>query len=280
MSLWSRDEHRIALHQDQVVLVSIRREFTRRGMKRHVLDKQVLPCNAEAGEMPWDDALRALEAALMNGNHRKSHATAVISNQFMRYALIPWNDALSDDKEEMLFARHSFKEIYGCAADSWELRINHDSAGMAQIVCAVDTRLLTALRGLFSRLGIGLRSIQPHLMTAYNSCRAILRDRSAWLVLAERGNLCFALLQEGQWSWVRTIRAEVNWCEDLPLILEREAFLANTGMATADVFLWAPDHQGEALPSGSRWQFQHLQPPPVPGLASERDRRFAIYLNG
>lgn len=279
MSLWLRDEHRIVLHQDKVVLVSVRREFTRRGMKRHVWDKQVLPCNAAAGEMPWDDALRVLGVALPNRAHRDSHATVIISNQFMRYALIPWNEALSDDKEEMIFARHSFKEMYGGDADSWELRINQGSAGVAQMACAVDARLLTELRGLLSRLGISMRSIQPHLMTAYNSCRAILRDRSAWLVLIEQDNLCFALLQEGQWSWVRTIKVGVKWREGLPFFLEREAFLANAGTAT-DVFLWVPDSQNEALPPSSRWQFWYLQPPPAPGLVPERDRRFAMYLNG
>lgn len=280
MSLWSRDEHRIVLHRDQVVLVSVRREFTHRRMKRHVLDKRVLPCNAEAGEMPWDDALRAIETALPGKAHRKSRATAVISNQFMRYALIPRNEALNDDREKTIYARHSFKEIYGSDADSWELRIDHDSSGMAQIACAVDARLLAALRALFDRLKISLQSVQPHLMVAYNSCRSILRGRSAWLVLAERGSLCFVLLQEGQWSWVRTIRADGMWREELPLFLEREAFLANAGTAGGDVFLWAPDHRDEALPSGSGWQFQFLQPPPVPGLAMERDSQFCMYLNG
>lgn len=280
MSLWSRDEHRIVLYRDQVVLASVRREFTRRGVKRQVLDKRILPCNTTAGAMPWDDALRALEMALQNGAYRKSHATAVIANQLTRYTLIPWNEALSNDREEMLFARHSFREMYGSDTDAWELRINQGSAGTAQIACAVDARLLGALRELFGRLQIGLQSIQPHLMTAYNSCRAQLRGRSAWLVLAERGNLCLALLQQGQWSWVRTIRAEENWRESLPFFLEREAFLANTCLATGEVFLWAPDCMEEALPSGGRWQFRYLQPPPVPGLAPESDRQFAMYLNG
>lgn len=280
MSLWSRDEHRIVLYQDQVVLVSIRRELTRHGMSRQVLGKEIFSCNAAAGDMPWDDALRTLETALLSGEHRKSHATAVISNQFMRYALIPRNEALSDDREEMIFARHSFKEMYGDDVDSWELRISHHSTGMMQMACAMDARLLGALRALFGRLKISLQSIQPHLMMAYNSCHTVLHDRSAWLVLAERGNLCFALLQDGQWSWVRTVRGGENWHEDLPVFLEREAFLANTGIATSDVFVWAPGHQDEPLPSGSPWQFQHLQPQPIPGLASECDKQFAMYANG
>lgn len=280
MSLWSREEQRIALHQDHVVLVSTRRELTRRGMKRHVRDKQILPCNAADGEMPWGDALRVLEAALPNGAQRKPHATVIVSNQFMRYAMIPWNEALSDDREETIFARHAFKEMYGGDADSWELRIDPGNAGMAQLACAVDARLLEALRGLFGRRGVRLRSIQPHLMTAYNSCHALLRDRSAWLVLVEGNNLCLALLQEGQWSWVRTIRVDVSWRESLPFFLEREAFLANSGTAIDEVFLWVPDRHGEALPPGNRWRFRYLQPPPVSGLVPERDRQFAMYLGG
>lgn len=279
MSPWSRDEHRIALHQDEVVLVSVRREFTRRGMRRRVLDKRVLPCDAAAGETPWGDALRALEAAL-TGKARRSHATVIVANQFMRYALVPWNEALSDEREEMIFVRHSFREMYGGEADSWELRIDSGGAGMAQMACAVDAGLLEALRGLFNRAGIGLRSIQPHLMTAYNSCRALLRGRSAWLVLVERGNLCIALLREGRWSWVRTIRVDVKWQEGLPFFLEREAFLANGSPAIDEVFLWVPEHRGEALPPGSRWRFRYLQPPAVSGLVPECDRRFAMYLGG
>lgn len=279
MSLWFRDEHRIVLYQDQVVLVSVRREFTHRGMKRHVRDKQVLACNATAGGMPWDDALRVLEAALPGRVPRNSHATVIVANQFMRYALIPWNEALSDEREEMIFARHSFKEIYGSDADSWELRINRGNAGVAQLACAVDARLLEALRGLFGRLGVRLRSIQPHLMAAYNSCRAIMRDRSAWLVLVERNNLCFALLQEGQWSWVRSVRVDVRWRESMPFFLEREAFLANNGTDTDEVFLWVPDRHGEALPPGNRWRFRYLQPPAMPSLVPEGDR-LAMYLGG
>lgn len=279
MSLWSRDEHRIVLFPDQVALLSIRREFTRHGMKHRVLGKQILHCDPAAGEMPWDDALRVLEAALQNGVYRKSRATVIVSNRFMHYTLIPWSEALSDESEEMLFARHTFKEIYGSDADSWELRIDSNSAGMARMACAVDARLLAALRGLFGRLKIVLQSIQPHLMTAYNSCRAVLRDRSAWLVLAERGNLCLALLQEGKWTWVRTIRAGAKWREDLPFFLEREAILANACVTTGEVFLWAPDRRSEALPADSRWQFQHLQPPPLPGMLPESDRQFAMFMN-
>lgn len=262
MSLWLRDEQRIVLGHDRIMLAVTRRQLTRHGVKRHMLDEQVLPANVVAGEapdcrMPWHGPLNALETALPGLAGRNPHVTVIVSNHFMHYALIPWSDALSNDKEEMAFARHLFRETYGDDADSWELRINHNDTGSTQLACGVDARLIEGLRGSFSRAGIGLHSIQPHLMDAYNSCCASLRDKSAWLVVAERGNLCLSLLQEGQWSWVRTIRTGAAWCEELPLLLEREECLANAGASGNEVFVWAPDHRDGALPSGGRWQFRN-----------------------
>ena len=280
MSLLLREDHRILLCHDQVTLSTTRRELTRRGVKRHMLENQVLPGNDAAGGMPWDAPLNALEGVLPSLAHRNSHVTAIISNHFVRYVLIPWSDALSNDREEMAFARHSFREMYGSDADSWELRINHNKAGMAQLACAVDIRLLDGLRGLFNRKGVRLHSIQPHLMAAYNSCRATLRNRNAWLVIPERSNLCLALLQDGQWSWVRSMRAGAGWREELPLLMEREELLANTDAAINEVFLWAPDCRDDALPANSRWQFQYLPPSHVSSLAPEPDKQFAMCLNG
>ena len=278
MSLWSRDEHNIVLCHDRVMLVTTRRELTRRGVRRrHALAERVLPSDIAAGEAPWHGPLKALETALPGLSRSNSRLTVTLSNHFVRYALIPWSEALSNDREEMAFARHSFREMYGNDADSWELRINHDKAGMAQLACAVDTRLLDGLRGLFGRTGVRLHSIQPHLMAAYNSCGAALRGRSAWLALAERGNLCLALLRDGQWSWVRTIRTGAGWYEELPLLMEREEFLANADAAVNEVFLWAPDQRDDALPASSRWQFRHLPPPHA---LAEPDKQPATSLNG
>jgi hypothetical protein len=259
-----RDEQRIVLGPDQIMLAVTRRQLTRHGVKRHVLDEQVLPANVVAGEapdnqMPWFGPLNALETALPGLAGRNPRVTVIVSNHFMHYVLIPWSETLSNDREEMAFARHLFRETYGNDADSWELRIDHNDTGSKQLACGVDARLIEGLRELFNRAGIGLHSIQPHLMDAYNTCCSELRDKSAWLVIAERGSLCLSLLQEGQWSWVRTIRTSSAWREELPVLLEREEFIANAGASGNEVFVWAPDHRDGALPSSGRWQFRHAQ---------------------
>lgn len=280
MSLWLRDQNRIVLCRERVMLAVTRRELTLRGIRRHAPADQMWPADAAAGEAPWHGALKALESALPALAQRRPHVTVVVSNHFMHYALIPWSDALSNEKEEMAFARHSFREMYGSEADSWELRINPGKAGMAQLACGVDARLIEDVRGVFERAGIRLHSIQPHLMAAYNSCREAFRGRSAWLVIAERGNLCLSLLQDGHWSWVRTIRKGVGWREELPSVLEREEFMANPGAATNEVLLWAPDRSVGGLPSNSRWQFRDLQPPFACYPAAEPGGQLAASMSG
>ncbi len=279
MLLRLRDENRIVLRPDGVVLARMKRELSHHGLKRQVQVIHDLPCAPATGEdLPWSGALRVLEAALPEFSGRNSCATVIISNHFMRYALIPWSDALNDEKEEMAYAQHSFREMYGRDSGTWELRISPGRGCMPQMASAVDTRLLGSLRELLGRSGINLKSIQPHLMLAYNACHSSLRDRSAWLALIEHGSLCLALLQKGRWSWVRSMRIGNNWHEELPRLLEREAFNANVENDVNDVLLWAPEHE-ETLPvSAGRWSIRNLQPPRVP-VSAEVAGRFAMYMS-
>jgi hypothetical protein len=275
-----RDEQRVVLRPDRVIVAQMKREWTRHGLKRHVHSMQELPCLLESGEgLPWSAALNVLESVLSELSGGKSHATVVLSNHFMRYALIPWNDSLFDAKEIKAYAQHSFREMYGRDANIWELSISSGKSGMLHMAGAVDTRLLDSLRELFGRAGVNLKSIQPHLMLAYNACKASLRGRSAWLALLEHGNLCLALLQEGRWTWVRSMRIGTEWRDELPLLLEREAFNACLGADINDVLLWTPEHETAPFVSGGRWNVQPMQPSFIPSLSPELESRFAMYMS-
>ncbi len=280
MLLRLRDEHRIVLHPNRVVMARVKRELARHGLKRHVQAIHELPCaTAKDDELPWSSALRVLEAAMPEFCGGKSHASVVLSNHFMRYVLVPWSDALKDAKEEMAYAQHSFSELYGRDCSEWELRISPGQGCMSQMASAVDTRLLKSLRELSGRLGVNLRSIQPHLMLAYNACRTSLRDRSAWLALVEHGNLCLALLHKGRWSWVRSMRTGEHWQEELPLFLDRESLNADMETHVNEVFLWAPEHEDEPAVSSGRWKIHNLQPELMPSLSPEISGRFAMYMS-
>lgn len=281
MSLSLRDECRIVLRPDCVVLARLRHELTYRGVMSHTQAERVVPCEPPADEkMPWEGALKALEVVLPGFAGHRSYATVILSNHFMRYTLVPWSDALNDEAEEIAYARHSFGERYGSDAREWDLRIDPGRAGMPQLACAVDARLPESLRKLFGRQEVSLRSIQPHLMVAYNASHALLRGQSAWLALVERGNLCLALLQKGQWSWIRSMRIGPHWHNELPLLLNRETLVADIETCSDDVFLWIPDCQHASVVSEGRWRIRQMQHPALmPSAGAALDRRFAMYMS-
>ncbi|MFZ2161164.1 MAG: hypothetical protein WAW02_02995 [Sideroxyarcus sp.] len=279
MSLSLREELRVVLTPQQVLLVRIGRAFTRRGLTRRVLQKIAVPCVAADAGVPWSGALGTLETELAGLAKDTAFASVILSNHFMHYALIPWSGALKDEAEETAVARHFFRELHGPAADAWELRLSPDKAGEPQLASAVDGALTEALRAVFAGAGIRLRSIQPSLMTAYNSCRNRLQGSSAWFVLFEAGSLCLALLQQGRLGSVRTLRTGSDWCDTLPLTVEREAYL--TDLATTDeILLWAPELEKSALPVSARWKIHALQPEIRADFVADYDRRFAVAMGG
>jgi hypothetical protein len=276
-----RDELRVVLAPDRLQLVRIGREFTRHGLVRRVLQKKVVSAEAPAeAANPWAGAVKVLAAELQALADDTVIATVILSNHFMQYAIVPWSGALRNEEEEAAYARHFFRQLYGSAADSWELRMSTERAGVSQLASAVDARLTEALRSLFAEAGINLRSIQPALMATFNNCRSTLHKRSAWLVLCEAGSLCLGLLQQGRLASVRTLRSGADWCDTLPLLLERELYLLDEDVQTNEVLVWAPDFEKSALPESGRWKIHALQPAIRPDLMPDYDGRFALALGG
>ncbi len=265
MSLLSRNELDVVLYPERVAFLHTGRRMTLRGHRTETYNDKTVPCGtAVESEMPWQNAIRTLEAALPTIIQGRPAVSVTLSNHFMRYLLVPWLDKMSDE-EEMAFARHCFKETYGNAADSWSVRISPGRAGVATLASAVDSRLLEELRDSVERLGLNIKSIQPHLMAAFNSCRPSLEGHSAWLALLEPGSLCLAALQKGQLSWIRTLRIGVAWNEELSTILQREAYLADTGVDMDEVFLWAPHFDALDIQTVGRWKSERFKPGENPG---------------
>jgi hypothetical protein len=262
----SSNELCIVLYPDKLVMLCATSRLTPRGFKRYVHAQAEIP-GEECGEtdMPWSGAIRTLAKSLPLLTRRGMKATVILSNHFVHYVLVPWCDKLGGEKEEMTYVRHCFEEVYGDDAAGWELRLSPDRAGVPAFASGVDSRLLGELRELLGSSGVNISSIQPHLMIAHNICQASLRGRSTWLALLEPDNLCLAMLQQGQWSWMRKMRIGKAWREELPTILEREEFMAGEGEALSEVLLWAPHlHNSEELddrdiPASRRWKFKHLE---------------------
>lgn len=265
MSLLRTSTLQVELAPDQVGLVGIQRGLTLRGVRTSANRERLAAVAAGPDAAPWRGAVQALETALPA--HAGARARVILASRLVRYVLVPWSDALSDADEEAAFARHCFERVYGEAAAQWELRVSDERDGAPKLASAVDAALPGALREAFGAAGVRLDSIQPNLMAVFNDHRRSLRGRHAWLALLEPGNLCLALLQQGRWARIRSMRIGPGWRVELAQILEREAYLAGPEAAARDVFLWASGLDKLTLPANARWQFHLLATKPHRGVA-------------
>jgi len=180
------------------------------------VEKATLACDPAFGSEPWQGAVAQLGGVKAA---QDCSATVVLSNHFVRYALVPWSDALSGPAEEEAYVRHHFARVHGERARSWALRWSESGAG-ARLASAIDKALLDALKKRLPRLA----SVQPYLMSAINRWRKSIPRGGAWLALVEPDRACIALHAGGRWRSVQN--AKGAW---LPL-LERERYRVQGGV--------------------------------------------------
>jgi len=176
----------------------------------------------------WRAALAALPAILKA--HASREASVVLADQFVRYALLPWTQAVKSREQWLALARHRFGALHGAAAAAWEIKVSETAPQGARLACAVDRELIEQLAMIFTSSGVRLVSVEPFVVAAFNRLRSgILKmagNGSCWIVVEEPGRLTLALIQRGAWVAIRSRRSDERWRAALPEILEREsAFL-------------------------------------------------------
>jgi len=284
VSLLSRDEIRIFIGPHQVDLVRL----TGRG-KRQVADVRAVAFPASATDKaPWHTALAALEALLAEFRDDKANVMVVLSNHFVRYVLVRHSAEATTTDEEQALTHHYFTNTFGPAADLWEYRLSNSGHNEEfQVAAAVTPELPNALRSLFGETKLILRSIQPHLMAAFNSVRNAI-DESAWFALVEPGMLCLVRLDHSQWQFLRMINSRDDWIEELTVNLLRAKVLAKETATEIPVYVFAPgytemqwsplEHQAKDLFGANRMQLLRPQPLSADNLSTVP--LFAMALSG
>lgn len=271
--LWP-DQLGIALFPERLVLAR-----ASGGFRRRLLHKEIVAfAPAEPGVPLWQPAADALTAKVAAGALAKADVSLVLSNRFVHYAVVPWSDALGSKEEELAFARHCFARVYGSETESWALKLSSANPRKARLACAVEQTLIDALETCMGPLARRYRSLQPHLMASFNRVRARLGEQPAWVVVAEPGLLCLALLQDGRWQSVRTVKVGADWVSELHGVLSREECLVDSQTECGRVLVFAPDSPQMMMPQAGKWQIENLLPGLLPGMTPGVDAPFSIAL--
>jgi len=249
-----------------------------RGLPRRVVDMQSHAIAAYAGS-DWAKALDAFSALLRDADSRR--VRVVLSAHFAHYQLVPWLDDLQDSEEELAVVRLAFRKTFGDSAARWNICLSDDSPGRPRIAAAIDAELFRAIAQSAQTAQVDLVSVQPYLSAAFNHWRKHFhRNNSRWLVLHEENRVCLALIDQGRWRWVRSLRVGADWHEHLPEMLEHEMLLAGTGDFTTKVLVFSPYQPLLSLPAGTRMPFQSLVPQAYAGFSSNDYSSYGLALIG
>lgn len=260
MSLLWRDRIQVFFAPGRVDLI---RSY--RGIKPKQADRRAAVCERIPGAPVWEAVLAQLKQML--ANETGAELSIIISNHFVRYAVIPPQSRIETPEELHTYAAFQMREVYGERASEWSLSVSSWDPGTGAVCAAVENRLIEQLQELAVQSGMRLKGIEPYLTRVFDHWHNRFGNSRAWFALIETGRLCLASLEGGAWRRISNQRMWHPLEDELLAALEREALLFSTpGEAVEPVYLFAPEHPEFTLPDDCWWRVVPLQTegPPAP----------------
>jgi hypothetical protein len=188
----------------------------------------------------WQGALALLEQRMAEGTWSDARLRVVIADHWVRYAVVPWSDALSSAGERLAHARELMAGVFGADMSDWTLSLSEAPPGASRLASAIPTGLLQALREFSVRHGQKLASVQPQLIASYNTWRHILpATEAAWFVTVAPGSLAALRLCGDGIDRVHAVRIGLDWARELKR-LQTFGRLASASPADGRVFVDLP----------------------------------------
>jgi hypothetical protein len=228
----------------------------------------------------WKAAIDALPGLLREFATGAGSATVIISNHFVRYAVVPWRDEVTNQSERLALAKHCFRSIYGKSAGDWDVRLSDDGFRRNALASAIDRPLVDALGEAFLSSGIKLESIQPYFMSACNRFRRELAaHRSACFAVVEEGRATVAIYDAAGWRALSGRRLMDGRAETLWNVVMQETQSFESPEIGDQLVVAALGDPRMEVPAGKRAaSFLHLAA--RPGFSPYEDANAAMALCG
>lgn len=249
-----KDELWVFIYPRCIVFLRITRPL-RNGLKQEILHKKVivLPlsiANKSNESQSWDVLTQHLKKGLTNKKWQGTTPIAIVSNEFARYAVIPWNAELAVETERKAYMQHCFNLVYGDTAKTWDLRMSEPSFGHSAIASGIDQGLLQALHDVFNTADMTLSAVYPQLMLAINQTVGEVKKQkkplSFWLVAIQSDRICLTLLIEGGWRLVKNVAIETDVSCQVSALIQREMVNCNVQNELPVLVYW-PEYQRNQL---------------------------------
>jgi hypothetical protein len=263
VSLSWRDRIAVFVGADAVDVARYCAGWHRGGPERHRVA-------LEAPAPRWQHVLDALRAALAALKPRRGDATVVVSNHYVRFALVPDAAKLRNHAERLLAARHTLHSVYGEAAERWRVALDGASRNGAAIAAGIDAELVDGIVATLTGAHLHARALQPLFAAGLNVSRRVLGTGPAWFGVAEPGRLALAYVERGAWRSLRSHRLRNGLNEELPILLEQDRLTGfaqgGNDAASGGRVVLATSGALQIEPTAGPWSIQSV-PLELPGPA-------------
>jgi len=142
----------------------------------------------------WSQVLTELEsyAATIAANKVKF----VISNNYVRYAILPWQTDVFSKNDWQSLAENNLREHYGNIVDNWQVTVAMQGYGKPMIISAIDQLLINRIDTLAKQFNWTVESIEPALMSVTNQYRNKINNTS-FMLMTEQQRVLVAEIDKG-----------------------------------------------------------------------------------
>ena len=180
--LWRNKQLRVGLAADRIYLTGAK------------------SVDLAANDGNWDAPLAALPAVLAD---KKGEASVVLADQFVRYTLLPWNEALKTSEQWTALATHRFTTLHGPRAAEWQINVTETAPMGPRLACAVDRALIergmwVAIRG--RRADKGWRNVLPEILERESAFLGLSQPVTR-LIICAQGDSDTAKFSEMYEAW-------------------------------------------------------------------------------
>ncbi len=274
MSLFQPKVIRLSIEPQRAVLVKLGG-----GRSREIIADSVVPLATDAGTP--DAMLAPLHAALSEPGWRGRHTQIVLSDRLARYFVFAMPQGVRGRKELELLIEARFEEVFGLPAEAWRLVADLAPYTAHILVCAVERTWLNALQKLCAEHTLPIDSIQPFLVSEFNSWRRRIDDKPLWFATVEPGSVTLGFLAKKTWQSVRMFPLRGSLDAELPALIERDRLNLDMALPTSHL-LCAGTHSAETrLPQApSPVQAQWLDRADWPGKPGAWSQAHRLALSG
>lgn len=162
------------------------------------------------------------------------HVVVVLSNQFVRWLALPWQDQIRSRADQQAYFAHGLQQAFGSQTQPSQLRSQCPGYGKPFLINAIAEDLLTQLHREFDAAGLPIGQLLPAWQLSANQSLAWMRkqgsEAAGWIVCRESTSLTLACLQHGAWQQIRTLPVDrhspgSDWRHTLRQVLLREQAL-------------------------------------------------------